>query len=61
MIPLLQMKTADTAHMGIFANNTRPLSQLLGGAWEQGYIFMDNKIMLDTRLGRPLHQLTQGT
>ena len=33
MIPLLQTKTGDTPHMGIFANNTRLLSRLLGGAW----------------------------
>ena len=33
MIPLLQTKTADTAHTGIFASNTRPLSRVLGGAW----------------------------
>ena len=26
MIPLLQTKTADAAHTGIFASNTRPLS-----------------------------------
>ena len=31
MIPLLQTKTADTAHTGIFASNTRPLSRFLGG------------------------------
>ena len=30
MIPLLQMKTADTAHTEIFASNTRPLSRFLG-------------------------------
>ena len=33
MIPLLQTKTADTAHMGIFVSDTRPLSQFLGGAF----------------------------
>ena len=37
MIPLLQTKTADTAHTGIFASNTRPLSRFLGGAWGRGY------------------------
>ena len=31
MIPLLGMKTAETAHMGIFV--TRPFSYFLGGAW----------------------------
>ena len=36
MIPLLQTKTADTAHTGIFASN-RPLSRFLGGAWGRGY------------------------
>ena len=30
MIPLLQTKTADTAHMGIFANDTGLLSRFLG-------------------------------
>ena len=39
MIPLLQTKTADTAHTGIFASNTRPLSRFLGGAWGRGYSF----------------------
>ena len=34
MIPLLQMKTADTAHTLIFVSVTRPLSQFLGGASE---------------------------
>ena len=33
MIPLLQMKTADTAHTGIFVSDTRPLSRFLGGAF----------------------------
>ena len=37
MIPLLQTKTADTAHTGIFASNTRPLSRFLGGVWGRGY------------------------
>ena len=37
MIPLLQRKTADTAHTGIFVSVTRPLSQFLGGAWGRGY------------------------
>ena len=37
MIPLLQTKTADTAHTEILASVTRPFSQLLGGAWGQGY------------------------
>ena len=40
MIPLLQTKTADTAHTGIFASDTRvtrPLSRFLGGAWGRGY------------------------
>ena len=36
VIPLLQTKTADTAHTGIFASNTRPLSRFLGGAWGRG-------------------------
>ena len=36
-IPLLQTNTADTAHTGIFASNTRPLSRFLGGAWGRGY------------------------
>ena len=30
MIPLLNMKTADTAHMGIFASDTSPVSQFFG-------------------------------
>ena len=30
MIPVLQMKTADTAHMGISASDTRPFSGFLG-------------------------------
>ena len=34
MIPLLQTKTA---HAGIFASNTWPLSRYLGGAWGRGY------------------------
>ena len=38
MIPLLQTKTADTAHMGIFASDIRPLSRFLGGAWGRGYV-----------------------
>ena len=37
MIPLLQTKTADTAHTGIFASVTRPSPQFLGGAWGRGY------------------------
>ena len=37
MIPLLQTKTADTAHTGIFASVTRPFPQFLGGAWGRGY------------------------
>ena len=36
-IPLLQTKTADTAHTGIFGSDTRPLSRFLGGAWGRGY------------------------
>ena len=36
VIPLLQRKTADTAHTGIFVGVTRPLSQFLGGARGQG-------------------------
>ena len=36
VIPLLQTKTADTAHMGIFASVTRPSPQFLGGAWGWG-------------------------
>jgi len=37
VIPLLQMKTADTAHTGIFASVPRLLSQsVLGGTWGQG-------------------------
>ena len=31
MIPLLQMKTADTGHMGIFAIVTRPFPQFWAG------------------------------
>ena len=31
VIPLLQTMTADTAHTGIFASDTRPLSWFLGG------------------------------
>ena len=31
MIPLLQTKTADTAHTGIFVNVTRPFSHLWAG------------------------------
>ena len=31
MIPLLQTKTADTAHVGIFVNVTRPFSHLWAG------------------------------
>ena len=38
MIHLLQTKTADTAHMGIFASVTRPLSWFLGGTWGRGYL-----------------------
>ena len=30
MIPVLQTKTADTAHMGIFASDTRPLFWFFG-------------------------------
>ena len=30
MIRLLQMKTGDTAHMGIFASVTRPFSPIFG-------------------------------
>ena len=30
VIPLLQTKTADTAHTGIFASDTRPLSRFFG-------------------------------
>ena len=41
MIPLLQTKTADTAHTGIFASVTRPLSNFLGGALGQGYSSAD--------------------
>ena len=37
MIPLLQTKTADTACTGIFASDTNPLSQCLGGTWGRGY------------------------
>ena len=33
-IPLLQTKTADAAHTGIFESVTRPLD-VLGGAWGQ--------------------------
>ena len=29
-------ETADTAHMGSFASDTRPLSRFLDGAWGQG-------------------------
>ena len=36
VIPLLQTKTADTAHTGIFASVTRPSPQFLGGAWGRG-------------------------
>ena len=36
VIPLLQMKTADTAHTGTLAGDTRPLSRFLGGAWGRG-------------------------
>ena len=35
MIPLLQTKTADTAHTGIFASNIRPLSRFFGGAGDE--------------------------
>ena len=35
MIPLLQMKTADAAHMGIFASVTRPFSQFLAGPGDE--------------------------
>ena len=38
VIPLLQTKTADIAHTGICASDTRPLSRFLGGAWEWGYV-----------------------
>ena len=38
VIPLLQTKTADTAHMGILASNTRPLFLFLGGAWDEARI-----------------------
>ena len=34
MIPLLQMKTADTAHTGIFASNTRPPFPIFGWGLE---------------------------
>ena len=43
MIPLLQTKTADTAHTGIFASDTRPLSRVLGGAWGLYLTYMKNK------------------
>ena len=35
MVPLLQMKTADTAHTGIFASVTRPFSQFLMGPGDE--------------------------
>ena len=35
MIPLLGMKTAETAHMGIFGSVTRPFSNFLGGAGDK--------------------------
>ena len=39
MIPLLQMKTADTAHKGIFTSVTmQALFPFLGGAWGRGYM-----------------------
>ena len=46
VIPLLQTKTADTAHTGIFASNTRPLSRFLGGAWGRGYIEPSQRFQL---------------
>ena len=38
MIPLLQTKTADTVHTGIFASVTRPLSQFLGGPGDEAIL-----------------------
>ena len=35
MIPLLQMKTADTAHTGILASNTRPLFDFWAGPGDE--------------------------
>ena len=35
MIPLLQTKTADTAHTEILASDTGPLSWFLGGAGDE--------------------------
>ena len=40
MIPLLQTKTAYTAHTGIFASVTRPFPNFLGGAWGQGQLII---------------------
>ena len=35
MIPLLQTKTADTAHTGIFASVTRPFSHFWAGPGDE--------------------------
>ena len=35
MIPLLQMKTADTAHTAIFASDTRPLPDFWVGPGDE--------------------------
>ena len=35
VIPLLQTKTADTAHTGIFASDTRPLSRFWVGPGDE--------------------------
>ena len=43
VIPLLQTKTADTTHTGIFASNTRPLSQFLGGPGDEARLLQDRE------------------
>ena len=43
VIPLLQTKTADTTHTGIFASNTRPLSQFLGRPEDEARLLQDRE------------------
>ena len=40
MIPLLHMKTADTANMGIFASVTRPFSNFWVGPGDEASILL---------------------
>ena len=48
MVPLLQTKTADTAHTGIFASVTRPFPQFWAEPGDEGTI-MGGALVFESR------------